>query len=47
MPTAAQIKRFLECFDVLSRFEAEQQVIRGYSAFGRVDWPDRPDRDVL
>jgi hypothetical protein len=47
MPTAAQIARFLACFDALSRFEASEQVIRGASAFDRKDWPDMPDPAVV
>jgi O-glycosyl hydrolase len=47
MPTAAQIARFLACFDALSRFEAQQQVIRGYGAFDRKEWPDTPDPAVV
>jgi hypothetical protein len=47
MPTAAQIARFLECFETLSRYEAQHQVIRGYGAFDPVLWPDKPDPAVV
>jgi len=42
-----QISRFLRCFDILARFDAERRLIRGHGAgFDPQEWPETPDRDV-
>jgi hypothetical protein len=47
MPSKEQIARFLECFRLLSMFEAQHQLMRKWGAFNPADWPDRPDPSVL
>jgi hypothetical protein len=37
-PSKEQISRFLRCFDILSRFDAEQRL---------KEWPDKPDKDAV
>jgi len=42
-PTSAQIIRFLECFNILASFDAQQRIVRGYGAgFDPHEWPDKP-----
>jgi hypothetical protein len=30
-PSPEQVRRFLQCFNILSRFDAEQRLVRGLS----------------
>ncbi len=47
-PSKEQIARFLKCFDIFGRFDAEQRLIRGCGAgFDPREWPDKPDPDVV
>lgn len=39
MPTSEQILKFVEVFDKLSQFEAEQRVIRGHGCFVEEEIP--------
>lgn len=48
IPSAAQIRRFLDCFEILAQFDAEQRAIRIYGAgFDPAKWPHEPDPDVV
>jgi hypothetical protein len=46
-PSKEQIARFLECYDLLSRFHAEYTFNGGKSAFSMEDWPERPEQGVI
>jgi hypothetical protein len=48
MPAPEQIRRFLQAFEILGRFDIEQRSIRGYGAgFDQQEWPVRPNPDVV
>ncbi len=38
-PTKQELKKFLELFDKLIKFEADQRKVRGYSCFTEQDLP--------
>lgn len=46
-PTHMQLNRFLEVFDRLSIFEAQQRHIRGYGALTEDECPDQAVMEVL
>ncbi len=46
-PSAADITRFLQCWDILGRFEAEHQHVRKWGAFDDREWPEKPDPAVV
>jgi hypothetical protein len=46
-PTGEQISRFLDCFELLGKFDAAMTLTRGMTAFPAKDWPDKPDPDVM
>jgi hypothetical protein len=47
-PSPAQIRRFLRCFEIFARFDAEQRLLCGRGAgFDPQEWPDKPDPDVV
>lgn len=46
-PTAQDIAKFMKCFDILSRFEAEHRLLRGWgAAFDQTEF-QMPDPAVM
>lgn len=43
IPSAAQIARFLEAWDILGAYEGSMKQVRGWGAFNDDEWPDKPD----
>jgi hypothetical protein len=46
-PTKQQIARFLKAFEAAMQFDAQQQLVRGQTAFDPSEWPDKPDEAIL
>lgn len=46
-PQPAQIARFLACFDIMDKFAAQHQYMRGWGAFDPKEWPEMPDPSVV